>query len=387
MSSYLGFQPTTSSPYYFVSYSSEDAAKVGPVAQILSQKIPLWYDYGLTYGERWGKEIADHIENAEAVLVFLSKKVFEKGLDSYVYTEYQMAKNFFQKPIIIIQNESITRTDITNELLGWWIELNRYQNIIRHANTTNESLASQILKAVNKGEEAKPDLTTTVPPQEDLPEKQLPDASITAAPLLKYAFMYLKTGKWYIADRYCDKALDVEPENASAYLGKLMAELQVHRQEDLANCAVPFDSNHNYKMAVRYGDEEMASTLNGYLKRINDRKEYDRFKDIYSKATHAMNSAASESDYRNAARLFESIPGFKYADALAAKCHQKAEAFHNDVIYSAGIKLMNLGGNSSISKYAAAIEQFSKIRGWKDTDERILICQKKIREIEAKKKL
>ena len=105
MSSYLGFQPTTASPYYFISYGSDDAARVGPIVCALSQKLPLWYDYGLAYGEDWKKNIADHIENAEGVILFLSKKVLAKGNDSYVYTEYQMARDFFNKPIIIIQIE------------------------------------------------------------------------------------------------------------------------------------------------------------------------------------------------------------------------------------------------------------------------------------------
>ena len=173
MSSYLGFQPTNATPYYFVSYSTEDAAKVGPIVQILSQKLPLWYDYGLTYGEDWGKDIADHIENSEAVLLFLSKQIFAKGLNSYVYTEYQMAKDYFQKPLIIIQIEGINRSDITNDLLGWWIELNRYQNIIRQPDTTDESFAELIYKALRKDEKTRDNAQNNIPIHEEPPKKQI----------------------------------------------------------------------------------------------------------------------------------------------------------------------------------------------------------------------
>ena len=47
--------------------------------------------------------------------------------------------------------------------------------------------------------------------------------SAGVAPLLKRAFMFLEDGNWQEADAYCEKVLDQDPENAQAYLGKLMA--------------------------------------------------------------------------------------------------------------------------------------------------------------------
>lgn len=431
MASYLGFQPTTSTPYYFVSYSTEDAAKVGPIVQILSQKLPLWYDYGLTYGEGWGKDIADHIENSEAVLLFLSRQIFAKGLNSYVYTEYQMAKDFFQKPIIIIQIEGITRSDITNDLLGWWIELNRYQNIIRHPNTSDESLANQIYKAVVK------DIGDHFSPSKELPEKPATEIPITPEPLLKRAFLYLEDSEWQNADEYCEKVLDLDPENAKAYLGKFMAELKVNHQEDLVNCEKPFDNNKNFQKAIRFGDEKFRETLNSYIAQINERIENDRRMKIYNKVLHTMNSATTEIEYKNAARLFDMIPGFKDADELklkcleeaekvrvqkeqknkdaiyeeakakmdtastssliaasklfeeisgwrdadelAKECREKAEANGKDSIYAAGIQAMTRGQwESSISAYRAAIIEFKRIPDWKDANGKLITCQRRI---------
>ena len=61
--------------------------------------------------------------------------------------------------------------------------------------------------------------------------------------LLKRAFMFLEDGDWSAADEYCEKVLDIDPENAMAYLGKLMAECRACRMEDLQNCEQPFDGN------------------------------------------------------------------------------------------------------------------------------------------------
>lgn len=45
------------------------------------------------------------------------------------------------------------------------------------------------------------------------------------------AFMFLEDGNFDEADEYCEKVLDIDPENAQAYLGKLMAELRVETQD------------------------------------------------------------------------------------------------------------------------------------------------------------
>ena len=51
------------------------------------------------------------------------------------------------------------------------------------------------------------------------------------APFLKRAFIFLEDGDWDSANEYCEKVLDIDPENASAYLGKLLSELHVRKQE------------------------------------------------------------------------------------------------------------------------------------------------------------
>lgn len=65
-------------------------------------------------------------------------------------------------------------------------------------------------------------------------------------PLLKRAFMFLEDGNWQEADTYCEKVLDQDPENARAYLGKLMAQLHIATKEKLPNCATELTQNDNY---------------------------------------------------------------------------------------------------------------------------------------------
>lgn len=85
------------------------------------------------------------------------------------------------------------------------------------------------------------------------------------APLLKRAFLSLEDGEWEKADEFCEQVLNQDPENAEAYIGKLMEELHVRRREELADCERPFDSSNNFIKAVRFGNEKTKSELDGYI--------------------------------------------------------------------------------------------------------------------------
>ncbi|MBO4901487.1 MAG: toll/interleukin-1 receptor domain-containing protein [Lachnospiraceae bacterium] len=107
-------------------------------------------------------------------------------------------------------------------------------------------------------------------------ETAVVEGNASVAPLLKRAFMFLDDSNWKEADAYCEKILDQDPENAQAYLGKLMAELRVRRQEDLKNRKKPFDNSNNYQKAVRFGDKSTADMLTGYIDHINERLAEER---------------------------------------------------------------------------------------------------------------
>ena len=196
--------------------------------------------------------------------------------------------------------------------------------------------------------------------------------------LLKRAFMFLEDGDWSAADEYCEKVLDIDPENARAYLGKLMAECRACRLEDLQNCEQPFDDSGNYNKVLRFADSKLIETLKGYIAHINERNENARLTEIYDGAVNAMKSANSEGEYKAAAKIFKSIPGFKDADNLVEKCLDKAEICRKDALYNSACS--NMTGNI-IRNYESAIKTFETISGWKDADEKIRTCQLKIKEL------
>ena len=78
------------------------------------------------------------------------------------------------------------------------------------------------------------------------------------APLLKRAFMFLEDGSWQDADTYCEKVLDRDPECGEAYLGKLMAELNVRTRQQLADCKKP---NRKCEVTLRISTNAMKMSV------------------------------------------------------------------------------------------------------------------------------
>ena len=202
-----------------------------------------------------------------------------------------------------------------------------------------------------------------------------------ASPLLKRAFMFLEDGDWHSADEYCERVLDLDPENALGYLGKLMAELRVRKQEELSHCEKPFDGSNNYQKVLRFGDDELKAALQGYIEHINDRNEKIRLEEDYKIACDAIHFAESEIDYKEVANLFQKISEYKDSAVLAEKCLEAAETARKDAVFSAATSEMDRG---QISDYEAAIKMFESISGWRSADEQIDSCPKKIEEIKAK---
>lgn len=196
------------------------------------------------------------------------------------------------------------------------------------------------------------------------------------APLLKRAFIFLEDGNWKDADEYCERVLDIDPENAQAYLGKLMAELKVHKQDDLAKLETSFDENDNYIKAARYADEKLRDKLNSYLDVIR----YNADEKMYKISVDLMANAKTKEDFINLAESFELLENFKDSKELAAKCREKAEEARKESIYLNAIKFYN---SDSVAKVKKSIEEYNKIANYKDVDNRILLSEEKIKQLNS----
>lgn len=115
--------------------------------------------------------------------------------------------------------------------------------------------------------------------KETVQVQQSAEASPTQ-PLLRRVFLFLEDGNWSRADEYCEKILDMNPECAEAYLGKMLAELHIHRKENLVNCTTSFADNTHYIKALRFADPALKAELEQALSFVVSVMETEENSDI-----------------------------------------------------------------------------------------------------------
>ncbi len=222
--------------------------------------------------------------------------------------------------------------------------------------------------------------------QQVVKETVVIDSQVETGPLLRRAFIFLEDGEWRSANEYCERVLDREPENARAYLGKLMAEIHVKKEEDLKESHADIETSRNYQKYIRFADDESAQKMKGIAAYIQERNEQERLEKKYVATTALMTSAKTEDEYKEAAKELDKISRYKDAGILAKECREKAENIRKDLIYENAVSDMK---GKAVSNYEKAIKEFEKIPGWKDTDEKIKTCQKiidKLKEEEIKQR-
>ena len=150
MSEYLGFSPTEKSKFFFLSYNSEDAERLTVIASRLAHcSVPIWYDNGIPYDEKWEDIISAKINDAKAVLLFFTKGIFKKK-NSYVKKEYIMATKYLKKKVYVIFLDKIVEDEIPLEHLPWFIDIQEKQ-CMEVADKETDDLVDIILKGIGYG--------------------------------------------------------------------------------------------------------------------------------------------------------------------------------------------------------------------------------------------
>ncbi len=148
--------------------------------------------------------------------------------------------------------------------------------------------------------------------------------------LLERAFMFLEEKQWSKANEYLEKVLDLEPKNARAYVGKLLADYYITTKEELhfsksSNVdklfTAPIENNQFYKKALRFADTDMKRELE---KDAADNAE-EKIRRRYEAAKEKIRKAVSDPDYNDTAVLFDRILSYRDSAQLAAQCRENAK--------------------------------------------------------------
>ena len=156
-------------------------------------------------------------------------------------------------------------------------------------------------------------------------------AGLETDALVARAFLFLEDGCFPRADRYLEQALNQDPKNSRAYLGKLMAELNARDEKDLADSLTPLEEHRHYQRAMQFADDEEKARLTDYaqtvLKKTEERQKAAREaarKARYAEAVELKAQANSAITYKQAARLFGELGSYKDSREMAVSCERLA---------------------------------------------------------------
>ncbi len=204
---------------------------------------------------------------------------------------------------------------------------------------------------------------------------------VDVAPFLERGFHFLEEQDWDNADEFFEAVLNKDTKNASAYLGKLLADLEISKFENLSGFYTTFSDNKNYEKIMRFADSELKEKVKNCNKIIARRLEDARKKDLYENALEIMESATTEEMFENAGYMFIEVMDYADAKEKSQECFEKGEIARKDTILSEAEASMT---GSNTANYVNAIALLEEIPGWKDADEKIIACKKKIEEIKEK---
>ena len=189
----------------------------------------------------------------------------------------------------------------------------------------------------------------------------------TITPLLKRVSIFLQDCAWDKAEAYCEKILDLDPENPDAYLYLLLARLKKSTREDLVDVKEPFDSIDHYKKAIQFAGDDLRAEL------TNLNKE-----NYYKRAVSAYYASRTESDFKAAKTIFDCVRDYKDADEFAADCIKKAEDARIEAIYQEGLRGYR---EDTISGHNTAIYTLNPIKHYKDSAQLIENSNLRIKQI------
>ncbi|MDE6726999.1 MAG: hypothetical protein K2J80_03545, partial [Oscillospiraceae bacterium] len=141
---------------------------------------------------------------------------------------------------------------------------------------------------------------------------ETPVAEENATGLLRRAEIMLDEGEYSRAEGLCENALNLEPENARIYLVKLLAGFGIKEPKQLGELSGDLEQSSNYRMIMRFGDDEMKSEMSEYRKIA-----------AYRYYVKASASAETELEYQAAEKGLRSLDGYMDSAQLADKICDK----------------------------------------------------------------
>ena len=148
---------------------------------------------------------------------------------------------------------------------------------------------------------------------------------VSAENYVKRALMAIEDGDNKKADQMLEQALNLDPENGDAHLGKLLLEKKVRSVEKLAECQKPLASSSHYTRALKFCDLQTQQVLRAadaaIRQRIRDKEIEEQYIDLKERLSITATSEFAE----DLVKEFEAMGSYKNCPQLAEQARGMAE--------------------------------------------------------------
>jgi hypothetical protein len=185
--------------------------------------------------------------------------------------------------------------------------------------------------------------------------------------------MFIEDGDYSAATEYSNKILDEDVECGEAYLGKLLISLKLRSKDDLSSLTTPFNQDPAYQKLMRFGSEDLVKELKEY----NEITSTNYNETIYKSASsyEDMGFDNESIDHLNQAiNQYKRIQSYKDSYNRINICQDKI----NEINYNKAFKLEEYASLDSLQE---AINIYRKLSTYLDSSERINACKEKINEV------
>ena len=188
--------------------------------------------------------------------------------------------------------------------------------------------------------------------------------------------LFLESREWWKARRCSDKILAKNPENAWAYLAKLMIDNKYTVPEQLKRHKTSLENEKYFKIALRYADDELRSELESYNDAVKLRRYEDRIKNKYKTAETLMKKGGKK-NYIQARDLLISLGNYRDAFQLIDECEERIITI-TETDYSNAIKLYYSG---RLDNYERARRIFADLGSYRESARYLADCEQMIDEL------
>lgn len=141
---------------------------------------------------------------------------------------------------------------------------------------------------------------------------------------LKRISMFLEDRNIASANEYCEKILDLDPENGDAYFYKFMLDAGVTDMNRICDLQIPLNNYPSFIKALRFGNDEQVA----FLRECENRVFLNYCEKTYGELLAFSQTASTAEDWVAIANGLSNLGDFKDSQALVKKASEKIESLN-----------------------------------------------------------